>query len=159
MCYLRNRGPVLVMLAYIRRNETPFIYPRILRSLVAMEAREHRPRAAIFQFFTSHNPRLSFNVDQHIIFIMRRHRSSHLTPSLPSPKRRRTDNRPAGSSQSSKTGLIDLRLIEGSQHNNYSSSYTREISSLERSTSTGLAEDPQLDDFGGFCLLCRDFAC
>lgn len=79
---------------------------------------------------------------------MRRSFFPQSSPFQSSPKRRRIDTRPVSSSQGSRAGVIDQRLIEGSQHLPISSSFPRG-SVLSEQIPSSTSEDSPLDAFGG----------
>ena len=65
-----------------------------------------------------------------------------------SPKRRRVDVKRVALSQSSRTGAIDQRLIEGSQQLQQPVTLPLERSFVAESTPIALDDDVLLDEFG-----------
>ncbi|KAJ5570592.1 uncharacterized protein N7459_010022 [Penicillium hispanicum] len=78
---------------------------------------------------------------------MRRTPYSQSNAFQPSPKRRRVGLNPAASSQSSRAGTINHKLIDGSQQLRYPTSPPREPSFFSKIASSNLDESVQLDDF------------
>lgn len=78
---------------------------------------------------------------------MRRMPYSQSNSFEPSFKRQRVDIRPV-SSQSSRVGMIDQKLIDGSQQPRYPSSFSQEELSLGEQNLSLRDEDSQLDAFG-----------
>lgn len=110
-----------------------------------------RPRAPVLSstsiLYSSLPSTHSHNSSSLKLFVMRRMPYSQSNSFEPSFKRQRVDIRPA-SSQSSRVGMIDQKLIDGSHQPRYPSSFSQEeLSPGERSLSLR-DEDSQLDAFG-----------
>lgn len=83
-----------------------------------------------------------------LISIMKRNSFTHSNHFDGSSKRRRIDPGSAGSHQTSRPGIIDQRLIEGSQWRGYPDLVQQATSPIQMSTSSCYDEDVQLDAFG-----------
>lgn len=68
------------------------------------------------------------------------------SPFQTSPKRRRIDNRSAGSHKMS--GIIDQKLIDGSQRPRETSSFSTHFSMTQEPVSSVRDDEDQLDAFG-----------
>ncbi|KAJ5156273.1 hypothetical protein N7492_009076 [Penicillium capsulatum] len=77
---------------------------------------------------------------------MRKNFFSQSSPFQPSPKRRRIDVRPASSSQGSRAGIIDQRLIESPQNLPSSGSFLHDTAPIEEPRSSPYQDSP-LDAF------------
>lgn len=145
-----------VMYAYIRSNETlRYTLTSLSSNGMVLLARDFLSTCSRLLYYlppettqSNSSPSLFHYFRIPLISIMKRNPFTHSNHFDGSSKRRRIDPGSAGSHQTSRPGIIDQRLIEGSQCRGYPDLIQQATSPIQTSTSSCHDEDAQLDAFG-----------
>lgn len=140
------------MYAYIRSNETlRYTLTLPLQQWYVLLARDFLSTCSRYHP-KPHNPILPHHCPHYfripLISIMKRNPFTHSNHFDGSSKRCRIDPGSAGSHQTSRPGVIDQWLIEGSQWRGYPDLVQKATSPIKTCTSSCHDENAQLDAFG-----------